>query len=180
MLVINRYDSLNTPLGRIYNLYAVKHIIEKTPNLELYKTNPEFIAINNEHPENIILIIGESFAKTHSSLYGYNKLTNPLLKQHQNDGNLHIFNNVVAPAPHTLAVFKALMSTFSYNRECDVWYKHTTIAECFSRLGYKTTWISNQERYGIRDNIPTRFAQLCDTTIFTQILINKSFIMAQV
>lgn len=175
LLLINRYDSLNTPLGRVYNLYAVKHLIEKTPDLELFKSRPDFIPLNEDHPENIVVIIGESFAKTHSSLYGYNKITNPLLSIHKNNGYLHLFNNVVAPASHTLAAFKAIMSTYSYNRECDVWYKHTTIPECFSRLGYKTTWISNQERYGIRDNIPTRFAQLCDSVIFTQKKISEKF-----
>ena len=53
LLIIYRYDTLNTPLGRIYNIYAVKHLIELTPNLELYKSNPEFILTNENHPENI-------------------------------------------------------------------------------------------------------------------------------
>ena len=167
-IIIGDYDTLNTPLGRLYNIYKVKHLIELTPNLDLYKSNPNFVETTEAHPENIVIILGESFAKTHSSLYGYEKNTNPSLYTHQKDSNLHIFNNTTSPATHTLAAFKAIMGTFSYNRECKEWYKHTTIPECLSLLGYKTIWISNQEQYGIRDNIPTRFAQLCDTVLFTQ------------
>lgn len=89
-IIIGNYDTLNTPLGRLYNIYKVKHLIELTPNLALYKSNPDFVEIVEEHPENIVIILGESFAKTHSSLYGYEKNTNPLLYTHKKDSNLHI------------------------------------------------------------------------------------------
>ena len=175
LLVIHPYSIHETPIGRIYVIYRDKHVIELMPNLSLYKNNPEFISSRNEHPENIIVIIGESFAKTHSSIYGYHKNTNPLLEKHIKNGDLYIFNKVVAPASHTMDVFKAIMSTFSYNRKDSAWYKHTTIPVCFNKLGYRTVWISNQNQYGTFDNIPTRYSQLCDTAIFTKKKINDNF-----
>lgn len=175
MVILNPYSIHDTPIGRLYIIFRDRHRIELAPDLSLYKRNPEFIAIRDKHPENIIVIIGESFAKTHSSLYGYSKTTNPLLDSHQKDSNLYVFNNIVAPASHTIEVFKAIMSTFSYNRDDKEWYRHTTIPECFNLLGYKTIWISNQHQYGAFDNIPTRYSQLCDTAIFTKQKITDNF-----
>ena len=175
LVILNPYSIHDTPIGRIYIIYRDRHRIELAPDLSLYKNYPEFISIREKHPENIIIIVGESFAKTHSSLYGYTKKTNPLLEIHQKEGNLHVFDNIVAPASHTMEAFKAFMSTFSYNRNDKEWYRHTSIPECFNRLGYKTIWISNQHQYGAFDNIPTRYSQLCDTAIFTRQNITDNF-----
>lgn len=175
LVIINRYSIFDTPIGRLYIVYRDRSRIEITPDLSLYRNNPEFTATNDSHPANIVVVIGESFAKTHSSLYGYHKNTNPLLEIHKKDSNLYVFDNIVAPASHTMEAFKAIMSTFSYHRDDSVWYKHTTIPECFNKLGYKTIWISNQHQYGAFDNIPTRFSQLCDTSIFTKKNITDNF-----
>lgn len=175
LVIVNPYSIHDTPIGRLYIIFRDRHRIELAPDLSLYKSNPEFIATRDKHPENIIIIIGESFAKTHSSLYGYSKTTNPLLDTHQKDSSLYVFNNIVAPASHTIESFKAIMSTFSYNRVDNEWYRHTTIPECFNILGYKTIWISNQHQYGAFDNIPTRYSQLCDTAIFTKQKITDNF-----
>ena len=164
----------DTPIGRFYIIFRYNNTILFTPDLALYKSNPNLIESTETHPENIVVIIGESFAKTHSSLYGYEKETSPLLKKHQKDSNLFIFNDVTSPDSHTIEVFKSMMSTFSYQRSDSEWYTYPTIQECFSNIGYKTIWISNQSKHGSFDNIPTRFAQLCDTTIFTQNSISKT------
>lgn len=175
LVIINPYSIHDTPIGRLYLIFRDKHRIEFAPDLSLYKSNPEFVSTSEKHPENIVIIIGESFAKTHSSLYGYSKTTNPLLDAHQKDSSLYVFNNVVSPASHTIESFKAIMSTFSYNRNDDEWYRHVTIPECFNKLGYRTVWISNQHQYGAFDNIPTRYSQLCDTAIFTKQKITDKF-----
>lgn len=49
----------------------------------------------------IVLIIGESFIRVHSSLYGYNLETNPRLHKEADTGNLAIFKDVISPANFT-------------------------------------------------------------------------------
>ena len=161
----NHHVIYELPFGRVITIY--NEGIEVPPNLIKYKTNPSFIETSTNHPENIVVIIGESFAKSHSSLYGYNKETNPKLAIHKETGNLHLFYNITSPASHTADAFKAILNTFSYNVDNNIpWYKHTSLPESFNNLGYSTKWISNQNKVGIYDNIPTRFSALCNNRIF--------------
>ena len=168
LTIINPHSCKDMILGRIYRIFKYNKSVLFIPDLSQYKSNPSFVPTTEYHPENIIMIIGESFAKTHSSLYGYHKETNPLLQVHQNDSNLYVFQNVTSPASHTIAAFKSIMNTYSYERDTGEWYESVTIPECFNSLGYKTIWVSNQYQYGACETISTRFAQLCDTAIFTQ------------
>lgn len=162
------YSRKGQPYGRIFRIFQYNRTVVFTPDLTQYKNYPNFEPTMNLHPENIVVIIGESFAKIHSSLYGYHKETNPLLQVHQKDSNLFVFHNVTSPATQTIEAFKAIMNTYSYARREKEWYECLTIPESFKTIGYKTIWISNQSQYGVHENISTRFAQLCDTVIFTQ------------
>lgn len=49
----------------------------------------------------IVLIIGESFIRAHSSLYGYPLDTNPRLRQEADSGRLAVFSDVTSPANFT-------------------------------------------------------------------------------
>lgn len=59
----------------------------------------------------IVLVIGESFNKYHSELYGYPLPTNPLLRQRLERGELLLFRDAVSPANVTNRVLTALFST---------------------------------------------------------------------
>lgn len=48
---------------------------------------------------NVILVIGESYNKYHSPLYGYYLNTTPVLCSQQQNGNLFVFKDV---EPHTI------------------------------------------------------------------------------
>ena len=69
--------------------------------------------IESPQKSNIILVIGESFNKHHSSLYHYKKMTNPLLTKEKEKGNLFVYNNVIAPYNLTSLVIKNVFSTNS-------------------------------------------------------------------
>lgn len=145
-------------------ILSFKTIIESPPKLTNYLTNPSIQETQQYHPKNIVIIIGESFNKYHSSLYGYEKKTNPLLEQEE---SLYIYRNIISPATHTIDAFKAIMSTYSPERHSDnVWYKMTTIPEVFNIAGYHSIWISNQNRKGFYDNIPSKYSELCHKSIF--------------
>lgn len=91
----------------------------------------------------IVLIIGESFNKYHSSLYGYSQSTNPRLAIRQQRGELFVFDDVVAPANLTTSVLNQIFSPSSINA-AESWDKAPLFPALFKKAGYATYHIDNQ------------------------------------
>lgn len=143
--------------------------VSSPPDLSLYQVDPNLILDKKDKkPKNVIMIIGESFSKTHSSLYGYEKKTNPKLESLLKKGELYIFNDIHSPALNTIPVFISLMSTYKpeYKDSVD-WYKCITLQNILKKSGYYSFWFSNQSKAGFHDNIVAKYAMLCDKTVFT-------------
>lgn len=138
------------------------------PDLSDYYVNPKLVNRINNKPKNVVMIIGESFSKRHSSLYGYDKNTNPYLQQLVQDSLLYVFANITSPATTTVPVFKSIMSTYKPEYGDTIkWYECLSIQEVLKKSGYKTYWISNQSQAGLYDNIIAKYASLCDITSFS-------------
>ena len=137
------------------------------PELDEYFTRPEIVSDRNAMPENIVVIIGESSSRYHSSLYSYDKNTNPALSVLRDSSLLYIFNAVSSPETHTIESLTAVMSTYrpEYGDSVD-WYRCTTVQEVMNKAEYKSFWISNQSKRGLYDNIITKYAELCDVNSF--------------
>lgn len=118
-------------------------------------------------PDNIVFIIGESFTKFNSSLYGYEKQTNPRLQELVRDSLLYVYSNVVSPGTHTIHCFQNMMSTYNDTQKDTLnWYEGTTVIELLDKTGYTTTWVSNQSQKGGYDNVVAKYAELCDTSLW--------------
>lgn len=140
---------------------------EDVADLRKYSTDPQIIQIIDTLPENIVVIIGESHSKSHSSLYGYDKETNPLLSKYKESGNLIVFENVESPAINTSNSFKYILNTYRKDSpKEDKWYKSTNMLEVLKKAGYRTYWLSNQAQKGLYNNLSSAPAMLCDTAIF--------------
>ena len=147
--------------GNIYYLYS-----HECPDLRNYRQNPDVVCKDNSL-ENIVLILGESFTKHHSSLYGYEKETNPLLGRMVADSTLFVYENVKSACTSTIPAIKSLMTSWLESVDYDkTWYKCLTLIEIMQTAGYKTYWISNQSKTGIYDNEVGRYADLCDEQSF--------------
>lgn len=59
---------------------------------------------------NIIVIIGESFIRRHSSLYGYHLPTDPRMKAEADSGRVAIFTDMISPANFTTYSVRNLLS----------------------------------------------------------------------
>ena len=94
-------------------------------------------------PHTIVLIIGEAFSKHHSSLYGYEKQTNPCLEQLVKSGNLYPFNDVVAPYNKTHMMLKELLSVHSVDSPM-AWNEYPLWTQIFKECGYHVSFVSNQ------------------------------------
>lgn len=152
--------------GIFINKIATFLKYETPPNLNEYLTKPDVI-VTKETPDNIICIIGESFSKFHSSIYGYERNTNPKLSKMVVDSMLFVYTDVESPATTTIKSFMSIFSTFSPQIDNGIkWYENTTLQEVMSLAGYRTVWLSNQSPAGLVDNVISEYAELCDTTIF--------------
>lgn len=94
---------------------------------------------------NIVLVMGESFNKYHSSLYGYRLQTNPLLEKRRETGNLFVFEDVVTPSNTTSQVLKKCLSLRSEDMDGgDVWAGAPIFPAIFRKCGYRSLMVSNQ------------------------------------
>lgn len=141
-------------------------------NLNSYKTTPALSLKNRDKLKTIILIVGESLSKSHCSLYGYNKETNPNLLVLKNEGALNAFTNITASQVGTGAAFKDIMSTYSSRDRDNYWASCQTLPTIMETAGYETYWISNQSCMGLFDAIPNKYAKLCKHVSFTSHEIN--------
>lgn len=137
-------------------------------SLEYHLTNPKISTSENTlPPQYVVIIIGESFAPSHSSLYGYGKETNPLLKGLVDCGNLIVYNHVTSPMTHTKTAFRYILNTFRLGMEQkSKWYDTPSLIEVMTTADYHTIWLSNQEEYGMFDNLPSGHSKICNDAIF--------------
>lgn len=94
---------------------------------------------------NIVLVIGESFNKYHSSLYGYHLETNPYLKKEMEEHRLFLFHDVTAPSNMTSAVLKNVLCCNSIG-DSEPWYKSPYFPTLFATAGYDVYWWDNQKQ----------------------------------
>ncbi|MBR5350281.1 MAG: sulfatase-like hydrolase/transferase [Prevotella sp.] len=93
--------------------------------------------------KNIVLIIGESYNRYHSQLYGYEKETTPLQLARAKKGELIPFTDVVAPWNLTSFVFKHLFSMYSVGDKGE-WCDYPLFPELFRKAGYHVAFLTNQ------------------------------------
>lgn len=89
---------------------------------------------------NIILVIGESYIKHHSQLYGYYLPTNPKLSKEE---NLVIFDDVISSYNATSESFKQFLSLSSIDDSLK-WSQAPLFPSIFKQAGYNVVFYSNQ------------------------------------
>lgn len=152
-------------LKRIYRIVTFE-AEEEPDSIRKYFTNP-MVDISQTSPLNMVVVIGESFSKYHSSIYGYEKNTNPLLSQLQIDSSLIVFDSVASAGLTTMISFKYMMSDYSPNSDNKEWYKHRLLLDVLKSAGYRTHWISNHSKIGRQNNVTKLLAEACDDNSFT-------------
>lgn len=93
--------------------------------------------------KNIVLIIGESYNRYRSQLYGYEKETTPLQLERARKGELIPYTDVVAPWNLTSYVFKHLFSMYTVGDKGE-WCDYPLFPELFRKAGYHVTFLTNQ------------------------------------
>ncbi len=140
--------------------------------LELFKRVQEkrktgkiiFNATKKAEGETYIIIIGESLNKKHMGIYGYLRQTTPLLSKKNDAGDLLVFNNAYANHTHTNQVLQlSLTEANQYNKKS--YYDSLSVIDILKKADIETYWLTNQNIYGIWDNMVSVIARLSDYLI---------------
>lgn len=134
---------LYLPIYRlVFSLYANSLASDQLETMVTVKNDVQVDSCTFRVP-NIVLIIGESYNKHHSQLYGYNMPTTPRQLALEKEGSLVAFTDVVAPWNLTSYVFKNVLSLQAVG-DSGTWSDYPLFPEVFRKAGYHVTFITNQ------------------------------------
>ena len=119
---------------------------------------------------NLVLIIGESYSKYHSSLYGYSILTNPKLQKQVDSGNLFVFTDVISSFNLTSFVLRNLFSVNSIMENED-WTDFPAFPILFRKAGYNVYLWDNQRTFGKADVSDFSIASY----LFNETIVKESY-----
>lgn len=142
-LTENRHAVLYEPIYRLaFSIYANTLTAKQVDKLirTADKVRVDSCTFRSPH---IVLIIGESYNRHHSQMYGYEMPTTPRQIKMERTGRLVRFDDVVAPWNLTSFVFKNLFSMHVVGQKGE-WCDYPLFPELFRKAGYHVTFITNQ------------------------------------
>ena len=150
-LIFRHYhEEVPTPLHRfIFAEYALRQSSHFLNDMKqaTFSAQPDSCSVLSPH---IILVIGESYNKQHSALYGYSLPTTPLQEIRKNNGELFVFSNVISPWNITSNAFLEMFSVWEYGMDVSKG-KYPLFPILFRRAGYDVNFFSNQyQLHGFR------------------------------
>ncbi|MDR1811131.1 MAG: phosphoethanolamine transferase [Prevotella sp.] len=122
--------------------------------------------ITGARADKIILVVGESARRENHSLYGYPVKTTPFLDSlASNKEYLSCFQHVISPSNFTRDV---LRMTFSYATPSNggLFLEYGNLLKMAKDAGYKTCWISTQDKFGSYNSIMNLIAKTADRRYF--------------
>lgn len=134
---------LYIPVYRLaFGIYANRLASHQIVQLEAASQKVQVDSCSYRVPT-IVLIIGESYNKHHSQLYGYDKQTTPRQVALAEEGSLVPFTDVVASWNLTSFVFKHVLSLYAVG-DSGEWCDEPLFPEVFRKAGYRVTFVTNQ------------------------------------
>jgi len=135
--------NLYVPIYRLaFSFYANQLASHQLEKLETASQKIQIDSCSFRVP-NIVLVIGESYNKHHSQLYGYEKPTSPRQMAMAEEGSLIPYTDVVAPWNLTSFVFKNVLSLHAVG-DSGEWCDEPLFPEVFRMAGYHVSFITNQ------------------------------------
>lgn len=152
-----------------------KAILDNRKHMQI--TDEEALARLREVPDGVyVLVIGESLNRDHMNVYGYPRDTTPFQTAAREDAAHYTFFDK-AYACYTQTV-QALTYALTEKNQ----YNDMELADAYSIIdmaraaGFKTTWISNQSRYGVWDTPIGAVGSTCDVQYWVNEYIGKGVI----
>ena len=107
------------------------------------------VASCSEDSINVVFVLGESFIKAHSSLYGYPLPTMPNMEREKENGNLFVFEDLVTPYNGTSNAMKNLFCLNDMSKG-EKWYKTVYWPQLFKKAGFHLYLWDNQKNFDKR------------------------------
>lgn len=125
-------------------IYSFKSVMAATEDIEVLISTTSKTTVDSCRfsSPNIVVVIGESFNKHHSNLYGYKMDTNPFLTGRKERGELFVFTNAVTPFNSTGEAMRYMLSS-ARARHGSNWAEHPLFPTVFKKAGYNVTWMDN-------------------------------------
>lgn len=141
------YDTFY-PLDPFSNtMYALRgvYLADKEMKSAIEDVNHNKNAVScREDSLTVVLVIGESYIKSHAALYGYALQTTPNMCQEIEDGNLFAFRDVISPFNSTSNTMKNMLCCNSIS-EGESWFGSAYFPALFADAGYKVMFWDNQK-----------------------------------
>lgn len=143
-------ETFFSPLWRL--MYSAKMLRLADRELDVLKQNTRNATVDgcSARCPNIVLIIGESYNRHHSQLYGYKRPTTPWQLSEQKAGRLVAFEDAVTTWNLTSNVFKNIFSTHSVDQKGS-WCDGVLFPVLFRRTGYRVAFLTNQYKPSLRE-----------------------------
>lgn len=128
-------------------IFAHKSLLLVDDEIERLKESTFCTQIDScsHRSKHIVVIIGESYNRHHSQLYGYSLPTTPHQKEWAEKGNLVVFTDVVSSWNITTNSFNQFFSLHHYGAE-RVWADYPLFPILFRHAEYRVAFLSNQFR----------------------------------
>lgn len=136
-------QAANTPWWRL--LYAVQGNRLACHDVERQKQTARHIVVDSCSYRSplVVLVIGESYNRHHSQLYGYQLPTTPYQIERRDSNQLFVFTDVVTPWNITSNAFTQMFSLYGYG-SAGQWGDYPLFPQLFRRAGYQVSFFSNQ------------------------------------
>lgn len=169
------YASFNSKAVLIMGVRIPKNIIntisenrEYQKIIESKRPLPYADKVESTHqPLTIVMVVGESAHRRYLQLYGYPFPTTPRLWSMRD--SLFVFKNAIASSQSTAGNLERILSLKIDDETSGDWYKFPLVYDIFNAAGFKTFWLSNQERKGLVSNASGVMAESADVINYVSI-----------
>ena len=132
----------------LYSIHAVDAAENETAIAVASTAKVAGTAVHCDDSVTLVLVIGESYIKWHSQLYGYPLETTPTMLREVEAGRLFVFDDAVSPYNTTSITLKNVLFTNRLSRG-EKWYESPFFPTVFRHAGYKVCYWDNQRTFGV-------------------------------
>jgi heptose-I-phosphate ethanolaminephosphotransferase len=136
---------------------------------QLHMTGEENLQVlkQDDTPQTVVLVIGESARRDRHQVYGAKVLNTPIMKSLEARNELDVFTDIITLHPHTVASVPVML-TKQKGLQGDNELVPSFV-QVFKKAGYKVFWISNQASLGGSENRIGYYARTADVSHFFHI-----------
>lgn len=138
---------LDTMSRLAFSVYTLKYAAIETQKAVNTSKMAEHVDVHTmEDSLHVVLVIGESYNKYHSGLYGYKLNTTPLLTEEKEKGNLFLFQDAISTWHMTSYTLKNLFCTNSTSDK-ENWSKGVFFPALYKKAGFNVYNWDNQRSF---------------------------------